>query len=61
MYPQARPSRNFLCKQEKKKNKEGGEWKGNRGGNGKLSVQFKSARKILVKGAKLNKLVKILV
>lgn len=59
MYPQARPSRNCLCQQKKKKKKvkEGGERKG---GKGKLSVQLKSERKILVNEAKLNKLLKIL-
>lgn len=62
MYPQARPSRNFFLSTEKKNVvKEGGEWKGNRVGKDKISVLLKSARKILVKEAKLNKFVKILV
>lgn len=47
----------IFVNRKKKKVKEGGERKG---GKGKLSVQLKSERKILVNEAKLNKLLKIL-
>lgn len=55
------PAGTSFCQQKKKNVKEEGEWKGNRVGKDKISVLLKSARKILVKEAKLNKFVKILV